>query len=291
MIKRLAIIGVGLIGGSLARALRAGGAVNEVVGCGRDEAHLERARALGVVDRFETDPARAVEGADMVVVCTPVGAMQQVFAALQAGLEDGAVVTDAGSVKGEVVHVARAAFPRGTGHFVPGHPIAGTEHSGVEASFAELYRGRRVILTPTGETRPDALARVAAMWVATGAMVTRMTPEHHDRVLAATSHLPHVLAYALVETLASGPDRDEIFSYAGGGFADFTRIASSSPDMWTDIIRANRKEVLAALDHYLERLMRLREAIGTGDDAGVKARFTHAKQARDRFASGGGGGK
>lgn len=288
MIERLTVIGVGLIGGSLARALRSAGVVREIVGCGRDAAHLERARALGVIDRYEREPAKAVAGADMVAVCAPVGAMRSLFEAIRPGLDANAVVTDAGSVKGEVVYEARAVFADAMDNFVPGHPIAGTEYSGVEASFAELYRGRRVILTPTDETRADALARVTAMWEAAGAAVTHMTPDHHDQVLAATSHLPHVLAYALVDTLAGG-DSEEIFSYAGGGFADFTRIASSEPAMWTDIVRANRPAVLAALDRYLGRLTHLREAIGGGDDTEMKACFERAKAARDRFVAGQGG--
>jgi prephenate dehydrogenase len=285
VIARLTVIGVGLIGGSLARALRAGGAAGEIVGCGRDPSRLARAKKLGVIDRFETDPAKAVAGADAVVVCAPVGAMAELFAALRPGLAPQAVVTDAGSAKGLVVEAARAAFGGDFARFVPGHPIAGTEHSGVEASFAELYQGRRVILTPGEETVPDALARVTAMWEASGATVTRMTPAHHDEVLAATSHLPHVLAYTLVEALAVETDPEAIFAHAGGGFADFTRVASSDPAMWVDIVRANRTEVLAALDRYLARLTRTREAIDASNYDALQTSFARAKAARDRFTA------
>jgi prephenate dehydrogenase len=248
LIGRMAVIGVGLIGGSLARALREADAVGEVVGCGRDAAHLERARVLGVIDRFKLDPARAVAGADMVAVCTPVGAVGTMLAAIQSGLGADTVVTDAGSVKGEVVRAAGAAVPRACesflGNFVPGHPIAGTEYSGVEASFSDLYRGRQVILTPTADTRKEAIARVRRMWEVAGATVTEMDAAHHDRMLAATSHLPHVLAYALVDLLAAMEDSEEVFAYTGGGFRDVSRIASSAPNMWVDIVRANRPELV-----------------------------------------------
>jgi prephenate dehydrogenase len=202
MIERLAIIGVGLIGGSLARALRAAGAVNEVVGCGRALPNLERAVEIGVIDRFDQDPAAAVAGADLVFIAVPLGAIRAVFTAIKDRLRADAIVTDGGSVKGSVVADALAAFGRIPPRLVPGHPIAGTEHSGVDASFATLYRQRRVILTPLPETDPEALARVDWMWRTCGAEVSRMSVAHHDEVLAATSHLPHMLAYGLVDALA-----------------------------------------------------------------------------------------
>jgi prephenate dehydrogenase len=231
MIERLCVIGVGLIGGSLARALRAAGQVREIIGTSRNADHLRRAVELGVIDRFDTDPARAVQGADMVFVSVPLGAMGSVFAAIRHSLDKNAVVTDGGSAKSSVVADVRRALGEIPPWFVPGHPIAGTERSGVEASFAELYRGRRVILTPLPETDSKAVARVRAMWEATGAVVREMDVAHHDEVLAATSHLPHVLAFALVDSLARMSEQREIFEYAAGGFRDFTRIASSDPVM------------------------------------------------------------
>lgn len=281
--RRLCIIGVGLIGGSLARAARRAGVCGEIVGCSRDPDHLERARELGVVDRWSTDPAEAVRGADMVVICVPLGAMARVFAAIKDAVAPDAVVTDAGSAKASVVEAARQTFGRIPPFLVPGHPIAGTERSGVEASFAELYQGRRVILTPMDETDGEATARVRSLWESAGAQVSEMTVEHHDTVLAATSHLPHVLAYGLVDSLSRWDDRDEIFQYAAGGFRDFTRIASSDPVMWRDICLANREAVARALDHYLGDLSTLVEAIRAGDGDQLETVFRHAKSTRDRF--------
>ena len=282
MIRRLCIIGVGLIGGSLARALRRAGQVQEIVGSSRREEHLREAVELGVIDRFDTDAARAVAGADMIVVCVPLGAMEQTFRTIAPALAPDAVVTDAGSAKSCVVAAARAAFGRLPSGFVPGHPIAGTEKSGVSASFAELYRNRKVILTPVAETDPAATARVRAMWEAAGAQVECMEVEHHDAVLAATSHLPHVLAFQLVDTLARMSDEDEIFRYAAGGFRDFTRIASSDPVMWRDICLANADAVLDMLTRYRSDLDRLADAIRAGDGAELERVFRNAKEARDR---------
>ena len=286
MIGRLCIVGVGLIGGSLARALRAAGAVNEVVGCGRGKPNLERAVQLGVIDRYTHDVGEAVTGADMIFLAVPLGAMRATFEAMRGRLAEGAVVTDGGSAKASVVEDARAAFghlPRG---FVPGHPVAGTEKNGVEASFATLYRNRRVILTPLHDTDPGAVARVEAMWRACGAEVSYMTVEHHDEVLAATSHLPHMLAYALVDALARLKEHDEIFRYAAGGFRDFTRIASSNPVMWRDICIANRVALAQMLDRFSSELAELTEAIRGGDGERLLEVFARAKAARDRFIDG-----
>lgn len=282
-IQRLAVIGVGLIGGSLARALRESGAVVEVVGCGRNHQSLERAKALGVIDRWCAEPAEAVKGADLVVLAAPVGAMDTLFRAIQPALADTAVVTDVGSTKLSVVSEARCTLADRFGQFVPGHPIAGTEKTGVEASFAGLFQGRRVILTPDSSTHPDATARVRSMWQATGAVVTEMSAEHHDQVLAATSHLPHILAFALVDHLAAMDDRMEIFAYAAGGFRDFTRIASSSPEMWRDIACANRQALTEVLDGYLQDLTQLRTAIAQGDAGAIETVFGRAKRARDKL--------
>jgi len=282
VIERLCIIGVGLIGGSLARALREAGFCKEVVGSGRNPAHLQQAVELGVIDRFDTDPARAVAGADMVLVAVPLGAMESVFSAVHGHLADDAVLTDAGSAKGSVLEAAQRAFGMLPGNFVPGHPIAGTEQSGVSASFAGLYRDRRVILTPTEMTDPEATARVRAMWEAAGARVSEMTAVHHDAVLAATSHLPHVLAYTLVDSLARLGDHDEVFEYAAGGFRDFTRIASSDPVMWRDICLANGDAIELLIDRFIEDLRVLKGAVHVHDSDKLLAIFTSAKQARDR---------
>ena len=283
MIQQLTVIGVGLIGGSLARALRRAGFVGEVVGCGRSLGNLQRARELGVVDRYHQDPAQAVAGADLVFIAVPLGAMATTFAAIRDHLAPGAILTDGGSVKGSVVADDRQVFGRLPPRFVPGHPIAGTEQSGVEASFAELYRNRRVILTPLPETDPVATAQVQAMWEACGAEVTQMAVDHHDEVLAATSHLPHLLAYGLVDSLARLRENDEIFRYAAGGFRDFTRIASSHPIMWRDICLANRQALGQMLARFQRELAELAADVEGGDGEALLAVFERAKAARDRY--------
>lgn len=283
MINRLCIIGVGLIGGSLARALKRAGACVEVVGCGRDEGALRRAVELGVIDRYHSDPALAVSGADVVVLAVPLGMMESVLRRIAPALSADAVITDVGSAKGSVVAAAQAVFGTVPARFVPGHPIAGTEKSGVEASFAELFQGRRVILTPLSGTDAEAHQIVRRMWEQAGAEVVDMAVEHHDEVLAATSHLPHLLAFALVDTLARMQETAEIFRYAAGGFRDFTRIASSDPKMWRDICLANREAVVAMLDRFSDDLAGLRDAIDVKDSEAIAEVFTRAKTARDRF--------
>ncbi|MGE0486101.1 MAG: prephenate dehydrogenase [Gammaproteobacteria bacterium] len=282
MIERLAIIGVGLIGGSLALALREVGLVGEVVGAGRGVANLELARERGIVDRFTTDPAAAVARADMVVVGATLGATASVLQAIAPALAPNTVVTDVGSVKGSVVEAARAALGARLPVFVPGHPIAGTEQSGAGAAFATLYRGHKVVLTPLAETAPDALARVRAMWAATGAQVVEMGVAAHDAVLAATSHLPHLLAYNLVDQLAARDDAARIFEFAAGGFRDFTRIASSNPELWTDIALANRPALLAACRDFSAAFAALVAALEAGDAERLREAFVRAKTARDR---------
>ncbi|WP_428607165.1 prephenate dehydrogenase [Sedimenticola sp.] len=285
-IRRLAIIGVGLIGGSLARALRAAGAVGEIVGCGRGEANLQRAVELGVIDSYTHDVGNAVSGADMVFLAVPLGAMRDTFAAMQGHLAADTVITDGGSAKASVIDDCRAVFGKVLPNLVAGHPIAGTENSGVEASFAELYQNRRIILTPTDDTAPEALARVQAMWQACGGEITLMSVEHHDEVLAATSHLPHMLAFGLVDTLARMKENDEIFRYAAGGFRDFTRIASSNPVMWRDVCVANRRALGQMMSHYLSEMQELAETIERGDGDRLLAIFSRAKSARDRYIDG-----
>ena len=281
--KRLAIIGVGLIGGSLARAVRQAGACAEIIGCGRDVAHLKKAVASGVIDRYETDIALAVKGADMVVAAVPLGAMAAVFKEMLPHLSPEATITDVGSAKSSVVNDARATLGDRISSFVPGHPIAGTEKSGVEASSAGLFINHCVILTPLAETSPLALQRVHALWKYAGADVVEMEPLHHDEVLAATSHLPHVLAYSLVDTLARMDTNEEIFRFAAGGFRDFTRIASSDPVMWSDICLSNKDALLKMIGEFDGQLKILTEAIRNNDNNAIIQIFSRAKQVRDRI--------
>ena len=281
--ERLTIIGVGLIGGSLARAVRRAGGCTEVIGCGRSVDHLQKAVSLGVIDRFETDIGAAVEGADMVVVAVPLGAMAVVFKQMSSHLLPDVTITDVGSAKSSVIQDARNNLGKHISSFVPGHPIAGTEQSGVEASFAELYEDHCVILTPLEETRPVALQQVRALWELAGAEVVEMEPQHHDKVLAATSHLPHVLAYSLVDSLMGLAEGDEIFRFAAGGFRDFTRIASSDPVMWRDICLANRDAIVEMLGKFSGDLERLTRAIEKGDGDFIQETFSKAKQQRDQL--------
>ena len=286
MIEKLAIIGVGLIGGSLALALREAGAVKEVVGCGRGKANLAKAESLGILDHYTHDVAEAVTGADMVILAVPLGAMRQTLADMRGHLAPHAVVTDAGSVKGSVVSDLREVFGEPPGFFVPGHPIAGTEHSGAEAAFAALYRNRRVILTPLPETDAAALSAVETMWRHCGAEITRMSVVHHDEILAATSHLPHMLAFSLVDSLARLKQNDELFLYAAGGFRDFTRIASSNPVMWRDICLANQSALGAMLTRFADELHELASILERRDGEGLLEIFERAKRARDKYIDG-----
>jgi prephenate dehydrogenase len=281
LINRLTIIGVGLIGGSLARALRAKGAVGEVVGVGRGTANLQKAVELGVIDRFSNDPAAGVAGADLVFLATPVCSLVEMTARIAPYLAPGAVVTDGGSVKEGLVAPCEVLMPQGC-HFIGGHPIAGTEHSGVEASFATLYEGRRCILTPTERTDPAALATVRRMWEVAGSEVVTMDVIKHDRVLAAVSHLPHMVAYALVNAVA-GYDRfdENILHYSAGGFRDFTRIASSDPVMWRDIALMNREAVVEMMDYFARYFSQLRDLVTAGDGPGLELFFAASKESRD----------
>lgn len=283
IINKLCIIGVGLIGGSLARALKKAGVVGEVVGSGRDVAHLEKAKSLGVIDDYVTDISLAVEGCDMVVVAVPLGAMQSVFEKIAPVITKDMIITDVGSAKGSVIKAAQAAFKDIPETLILGHPIAGTEKSGVEASFAELYENRRIILTPLETSSSDAISKVRSMWQACGADVVETTIEHHDEVLAATSHLPHMLAFSLVDTLAKMDAKNEIFDFAAGGFRDFTRIASSDPDMWRDICLANSDALVLMIKKFSDDLQLLSKAIENNDSAYLKETFSRAKKARDEF--------
>ena len=284
MIRRLCIVGTGLIGGSLARDLRRLGEVGEVVGSSRHVANLERAVDLGVIDRFDLDVARAVAGADMVVVAVPLGAMPAVFERIRDAIDDDTVITDVGSAKGRVVAAARAGLGPRLSRFVPAHPIAGTEHSGVEASVEHLFERRRVIVTPAEETDAIALGRVSEMWETVGAEVIEMDATHHDEILAATSHLPHLLAYTLVDMLGCMKERAEIFHFTAGGLRDFARIASSDPQMWHDICFANRDALVEALERFSSVLGRLTDAVRHGDGEFVRSVFTRAKSIRDEYS-------
>jgi len=279
-IERLAIVGVGLIGGSLAAALREAGTVGTVVGIGRSLATLDEAVGLGLIDHGFTDAATGVRGADMVVLAMPVGQTGRMLAAIAPGVGPEAVVTDAGSTKSDVVAAAREHFAAHMLQFVPAHPIAGDEKSGPSAARANLYRGRNVVVTPLAETDPAAVERVEAMWQAAGAVIHRMTPHQHDDVFATVSHLPHLLAYALVAQVALDPDRERLFSYAASGFRDFTRIAGSHPEMWRDIALANRDALLNRLDGYTAQVAQLRAALEAGDGAALERTFSLARDAR-----------
>jgi len=281
VIGKLAVIGVGLIGSSLSLALRKSGAVGRVSGFGRNRGNLEKGVELGVLDEFGASIAQTVADADMVVVAVPLGAMQSVFAELKDSVSSTAVITDVGSSKASVVEAARAKLGDLLPRFVPGHPIAGTEKTGVEAGFASLYQERRVILTPVVETDAVAIERVTNMWQQCGAIVENLEVAHHDKVLAATSHLPHMLAYALVHQLSGLNDHEEIFRYAAGGFRDFTRIASSDPVMWRDVCLSNGTALVALIEQYQLELDRIEAAIRAGDAERLLELFGRAKSQRD----------
>lgn len=281
MIERLAIIGVGLIGSSLSLALKQAGTVDRVVGYGRNRENLDKGLAIGVLDEAAESIVDCVAGADIVMVSVPLGAMAGVFREIAPALGARTLVTDAGSAKGSVIEAARDAFGDAFARFVPGHPIAGTERSGVEAGFATLYQDRRVILTPVAETDSAALASIEAMWRDCGAAVELLDVEHHDRVLAATSHLPHMLAYALVHHLSGMNEHDEIFRYAAGGFRDFTRIASSSPVMWRDVCLANDEALVELIEQYQVELGQIAAAIRAADADELLRLFSRAKSERD----------
>jgi len=287
-IRRLAIVGFGLIGASLAAALKAAGHPAEIVAVVRSEASQRQALALGTVDRAVVGTRAGVAGADLVLLCVPMQAMREALAELHAARTDGtldhrAIISDAGSVKGCFVADARITLGS-LARVVPGHPVAGREMSGMAAADPTLYRGRRVLLTPLPETEPQAVQAVGELWQAAGAEVECLSPERHDRVLAATSHLPHVIAFALVDALARQQEAEEIFRYAAGGFRDFTRIAASDPVMWRDICLTNRDALLGAMDSLEGHVSRLRRAIAEGDAQAIEATFERARTARRGFA-------
>ena len=278
-IKHLVVIGTGLIGGSLALALKRVGCVAKVTGVGRNVSNLQDAMRLGVIDDFSHDIAKTVSDADMVVVAVPVAACNQVFAAMAEALPEHAIVTDVGSTKQSVMASARRYLPQ-PARFVPGHPIAGTEHSGAAAAFATLFEGKKCILTPDAQTDREALQAVQAMWQQAGAYVEVMEAAAHDDMLAAVSHLPHLAAFALVNVVGRN---EQAFRFAAGGFRDFTRIASSSPEMWRDIALCNRSAIVDKIDALEEELRALRAALHAQDGDALLEKFAAAKQARDAW--------
>lgn len=281
-IPRLAIVGVGLIGGSLAAVLKQAGVVGEVIGLGRRRQTLEAAKTLGLVDTIADSPA-ALGTADVIVLATPVAQMTEVLKALAPHLGENTLVTDAGSTKRDVIAAARQALGRHFCRFVAGHPIAGAENSGPQAARADLFIGRKVVLCPEAETDAAALDAITALWQATGAEVVNMQAERHDRIFAAVSHLPHLAAFALVDDLAGRSDADEYFRYAASGFRDFTRIAGSSPEMWRDIALANREALLAELSAYLNKLGEIAVALEKHDAAALEEIFSRASAARRKW--------
>jgi len=280
-------MGLGLIGGSLARALRSSGFSQHFIGYGHRQPSLQRGVELGVIDEFTLDLDEAIERADILVICTPTLTTSDVLELIipkMADHENAPVVTDVASVKGSLLETVQRVSQTMPPNLVLGHPIAGSERSGVDASSAELFVNHRVILTPVEGNDDDAVALIRSMWRSAGAEVVDMSVQQHDAVLAATSHLPHVLAYSLVDSLAGAQYSDDIFRYAAGGFRDFTRIASSDPVMWRDIAIANKEALLEAIDGYGETLKTLRESVASGNAEELLATFTRAKALRDQFA-------
>lgn len=278
---RIVVFGVGLIGGSFALALKQAGEVKQVIGVGRRVETLQRAQALGIIDTM--GDASSVAEADLVLIAAPVAQTEMLLREMQPHLQAGTVVTDAGSTKSDVVQAARAALGEKITLFVPGHPIAGREQNGPEAALADLYHGKKVVLTALPENSSDSIARVAGAWERCGALIHYLSAEEHDAVFAAVSHLPHLLAYALVGDIASRENADRLFQYAASGFRDFTRIAGSSPEMWRDISLANRQALLAELDAYTAQLASLRTMLLSADGAALEQVYARAQSARQSW--------
>jgi prephenate dehydrogenase len=281
IVDKLAIVGVGLIGGSFALALKQAGAVREVLGIGRTPANLNAAIEHGLIDRA-VNWAEAGQ-ADCILLALPVGETEAALKQLAPHLKPGVIITDAGSTKAQVVAAARAVLQERCGDFVPGHPIAGSEQSGPLAARADLYQGKKVVLTPQADTRADALETVRALWQAAGAQVETLDATQHDRIFAAVSHLPHLAAFALVDELAQRADGETFFRLAASGFRDFTRIAGSSPEMWRDIAMANKDALLTELDAYLAALQTLRQTVAEEDAEALLKMFSRARAARENW--------
>jgi len=283
VINKLAIFGVGLIGGSLALALKKAAYCKTIVGCSRSADHLQRAVDLNVIDSYTLDPKEAVQGADMILLAVPLRAIQPVLESFVDAIEKDAIITDAGSSKRSVVQAAKNAFGgKIPANFVPAHPIAGREKSSVEAALVDLYVDQKVIITPVEETSEDAIQRVKEMWQATGAIVTALDIVQHDHVLAATSHLPHILAYSFVNTLSKSEYGDDIFAFTAGGFKSFSRTASSDPVMWRDVCLENRDAIVKYLDDFQQDLADLSDKIKDSDGDALMDVFINSKKTRDR---------
>jgi prephenate dehydrogenase len=283
VIKQLTIFGVGLIGGSLAKALKKQQFCQTIIGCSRNEDNLKLALELGVIDGYTLDPAEAVKEADVVLLAVPMGAMPIILEKIKPHLRSDVVLTDAGSTKGSIVDAVKREFGESYSRFVPGHPIAGREQSGVEAALDDLYENRRVILTPTDNTDTEATRLINAMWSSCGALVETLSVDQHDRILAATSHLPHLLAFSLVDALSSMEECEDIFRYAAGGFRDFTRIASSDPVMWRDICLHNKSAILDMIQLYQDNLSNLSALLEKDEADSLLNTFQKAKNRRDKF--------
>lgn len=285
VINKLVIIGVGLIGGSFALALRKAGLVKHIVGVGRSRENMQRARKVGTIDEISDDLPSALKAADIVFLAIPVGQTGGIMAQISPYLEPGTIVTDAGSTKQNVVKAARTYLAGHLKHFVPGHPVAGAEQSGASAADANLFRGKNLVLTPLEETSAEAVKRVSELWEACGARVSQMSAARHDKTFAAMSHLPHVLAFALMNHIRSGAGEgaDDLLRFAGSGFRDFTRIAGSSPEMWRDICTANREALSTQIDAYQNELAALNEMLARGEGEALESLFANARETRQRW--------
>jgi prephenate dehydrogenase len=285
MFKKICVIGVGLIGGSIAKAARANDLVETIVGFGRadDLKNLQLAKELSVIDEFYTDIKTAIFEADCVIIATPVAATESVLKMLKPFWSAETIYFDVGSTKGNVVEAAKAVFSFVPDNFIPAHPIAGAENSGVQAALGNLFLNKRLIITPLENTNPDALNKLQQFWGKIGALVSIMNVQEHDNVLAATSHLPHLLAFALVDMLGHRDEQEDIFKFAAGGFRDFTRIASSDPTMWTAICEANKTELLPLLEQFKTELSKVQNLIETNDYTQLSELFAYANTARQRF--------
>lgn len=282
-LRKVVIFGVGLIGGSFALGLRKAEAVHEVVGFGRSQSTLEDARKLGLIDRIGKDVAVEIRDADLVLLATPVAQMADILARIVPHLGVHTLITDGGSTKCDVVAAARQQLGNKISQFIPAHPIAGAEQSGPAAARADLYQGKKVVLTPLAENSAASLAKVRDAWEACGAVVSELTPAQHDEVFAAVSHLPHLLAFTLVHDLAQRDNRDLLLSFAASGFRDFTRIAASSPEMWRDISLANRDALLGEIEQYAAELYKVHQALAQRDAAKLEEIFSLARDVRSKW--------
>lgn len=282
-INKLVIFGVGLIGGSFAMALRQAGGVKKIIGVGRGSSNLDDAKQLQVIDEAAKNIQDALQGADLILLATPVGQMGEIMQAIAPHLEANTIITDAGSTKQDVVALAQEYLANNITRFVPGHPIAGAEKSGVAAAKADLFQKRNVVLTPLQQTDSSAVSVVENVWQACGAKVSKMEAEAHDEVFATVSHLPHILAFALVDYVRSKPNTEELFKFAASGFRDFTRIASSHPEMWRDIAIANRAALIDELTDYEAELCHIRKLLQASDAKSLEEIFDRARNARDNW--------